>query len=574
MASGLAASGLRVTGIWILLKAILLASVIQLHAGIPEMAMFYDELSPHGDWVEDKDQGPVWFPNKVEENWRPYVDGRWVPTPNGWVFETQEPWGWATYHYGNWFLTVTHGWVWAPGTTWYPSTVTWRQGKDAIGWAPIPPPKYVPEPEILPPAVVVQAPATPVVVTLPPPVWVFAPGPAFLLGLGEPYAQEYSYAQSQALYPPEELPELFPLTELISNFVAAAEVPEAVYNWGPSYDQVSSCSGVSSVSMVSCMRVTNITAFYPPGVILANRPYLRRTLPPSPSPAVPVRATQSMTQASPSVRQVPPGVPAPRQDWRAKAGAVQEQARRQPGQPLKGTSLPAKAVKTTAGVPVPKSQKVMAPKVDASAVANRKEQLAQNRAAMEQQKQQVKPDRAQGPESPKAGGSPPGPGTVKTPPSTERKTTPKKSPPSASPQVKPKTPSKDLVAPPTAKELAEKRKQEKDADLAKKRQAQGLAPPSKPGGSAPKATTPGGVGSAKPSPSGGGVRPPKSAPGTGTPGAPPGGVRPPKGGPGGGAGSGGQGGPKVAPSQPRTPTPRGRGGSGGDSGEKPKKKKK
>ena len=29
----------------------------------------------------------------MNEDWRPYTDGRWVPTNDGYVFESQEPWG-------------------------------------------------------------------------------------------------------------------------------------------------------------------------------------------------------------------------------------------------------------------------------------------------------------------------------------------------------------------------------------------------------------------------------------------------------------------------------------------------
>ena len=120
-------------------------------AASEDVAMFYDDLSQYGQWVDYENYGPVWRPSKVGEDWRPYTDGRWVPTDDGYVFESQEPWGWATYHYGNWMPTEGYGWVWAPGRTWYPSTVEWRTSpEDApvdtsyIGWAPIPPPNYVP----------------------------------------------------------------------------------------------------------------------------------------------------------------------------------------------------------------------------------------------------------------------------------------------------------------------------------------------------------------------------------------------------------------------------------------------
>jgi hypothetical protein len=126
-------------------------------ASMEDAALFYDELSQHGEWVDYENQGPVWYPTQVQENWRPYVDGRWTPAEEGQVFETQEPWGWATYHYGNWMPTEEYGWVWVPGRTWYPNTVTWRTSPESespeasyIGWAPIPPPNYTPQPGYYP----------------------------------------------------------------------------------------------------------------------------------------------------------------------------------------------------------------------------------------------------------------------------------------------------------------------------------------------------------------------------------------------------------------------------------------
>ena len=120
-------------------------------AASEDVAMFYDDLSQYGQWVDYENYGPVWRPSNVDDQWRPYTDGRWVPTDDGYVFESQEPWGWATYHYGNWMPTEGYGWVWSPGRTWYPSTVEWRTSPETaqvdnsyVGWAPVPPPDYVP----------------------------------------------------------------------------------------------------------------------------------------------------------------------------------------------------------------------------------------------------------------------------------------------------------------------------------------------------------------------------------------------------------------------------------------------
>ena len=131
-------------------------------AASEDVAMFYDDLSQYGQWVEVEKYGAVWQPTQVPEDWRPYTNGRWVPTTDGNVFESEEPWGWATYHYGNWMPTESNGWVWVPGRTWYPSTVDWRTSPESepvdtsyVGWAPTPPPDYVP-PRVLRPGILLS----------------------------------------------------------------------------------------------------------------------------------------------------------------------------------------------------------------------------------------------------------------------------------------------------------------------------------------------------------------------------------------------------------------------------------
>jgi hypothetical protein len=101
---------------------------------------FYRKLEPYGAWRETSDYGYVWQPREAEErNWRPYTDGRWVYTDAGWTWISEEPFGWATYHYGRWVRLRRVGWVWVPGEEWAPAWVSWRTSKDYIGWAPLPP---------------------------------------------------------------------------------------------------------------------------------------------------------------------------------------------------------------------------------------------------------------------------------------------------------------------------------------------------------------------------------------------------------------------------------------------------
>ena len=107
---------------------------------VGDYGMFYDSLSSHGSWFETADYGYVWQPVAVRDsNWRPYSRGRWVCSDRGWNWVSEEPFGWATYHYGRWALLRGRGWIWVPGSEWAPSWVSWRENDTHIGWAPLPP---------------------------------------------------------------------------------------------------------------------------------------------------------------------------------------------------------------------------------------------------------------------------------------------------------------------------------------------------------------------------------------------------------------------------------------------------
>ena len=103
--------------------------------------IFYAELSRFGEWFETRDYGYVWQPTAlgVDPAWRPYTQGRWANSDQGWTWLSDEPFGWAVYHYGRWVLLARHGWVWVPGDDWAPAWVSWRQSDDYLGWAPLPP---------------------------------------------------------------------------------------------------------------------------------------------------------------------------------------------------------------------------------------------------------------------------------------------------------------------------------------------------------------------------------------------------------------------------------------------------
>src|SRR5262245_17068697 len=108
-----------------------------------EMSLdFRETLGDHGQWVTHPRWGEVWVPTTTQENWRPYLLGHWVYTDEwGWYWLADEEWGWITYHYGRWVVDRDYGlgWIWVPGTQWSPAWVSWRQGDEVIGWAPMRP---------------------------------------------------------------------------------------------------------------------------------------------------------------------------------------------------------------------------------------------------------------------------------------------------------------------------------------------------------------------------------------------------------------------------------------------------
>jgi hypothetical protein len=100
---------------------------------------FYDQLAGQGSWINTDQYGYVFQPNETDPNWRPYAYGHWVNTDAGMTWVSDESFGWATYHYGRWANIDGTGWVWVPGYTWAPAWVSWRDGDDEVGWAPLPP---------------------------------------------------------------------------------------------------------------------------------------------------------------------------------------------------------------------------------------------------------------------------------------------------------------------------------------------------------------------------------------------------------------------------------------------------
>lgn len=108
-----------------------------------------DELDEYGDWVYTRDYGYVWRPwssaTSSYSDWSPYRYGHWrFIAPFGWTWVNDEPWGWATYHYGRW-IWYNGYWHWSPygydrfGRSWWrPALVIFTTNRDNYCWYPLP----------------------------------------------------------------------------------------------------------------------------------------------------------------------------------------------------------------------------------------------------------------------------------------------------------------------------------------------------------------------------------------------------------------------------------------------------
>lgn len=99
--------------------------------------IFYDELSPYGQWIDYPSYGYVWRPD-VAAGFSPYAtSGHWILTEYGWTWVSDYSWGWAPFHYGRWDFDNSYGWIWIPQNEWAPAWVIWRGSDDYYGWAPM-----------------------------------------------------------------------------------------------------------------------------------------------------------------------------------------------------------------------------------------------------------------------------------------------------------------------------------------------------------------------------------------------------------------------------------------------------
>ena len=101
--------------------------------------VFYDELSPYGQWIDYSNYGYVWIPD-AGADFVPYsTNGHWILTDDGWAWDSDYNWGWAAFHYGRWSFSESFGWFWVPDNEWGPAWVNWREADGYYGWSPMEP---------------------------------------------------------------------------------------------------------------------------------------------------------------------------------------------------------------------------------------------------------------------------------------------------------------------------------------------------------------------------------------------------------------------------------------------------
>lgn len=129
---------IRILALFIIVNAATLQAPVkaQVRVGV-SFQIFFDQLSPYGQWVNYPGYGYGWIP-AVDPGFSPYATaGHWVFTDYGWTWVSDYTWGWAAFHYGRWNYDPWYGWIWIPDNVWGPAWVSWRESPGYYGWAPM-----------------------------------------------------------------------------------------------------------------------------------------------------------------------------------------------------------------------------------------------------------------------------------------------------------------------------------------------------------------------------------------------------------------------------------------------------
>jgi hypothetical protein len=102
---------------------------------VSDAVIGYEDLDDNGDWAQESDYGPVWYPHGVDAGWAPYHYGHWGwIDPWGWTWVDDAQWGFAPFHYGRW-VYYRDRWGWCPGPRnegrpyYAPALVAWFGGR-------------------------------------------------------------------------------------------------------------------------------------------------------------------------------------------------------------------------------------------------------------------------------------------------------------------------------------------------------------------------------------------------------------------------------------------------------------
>jgi hypothetical protein len=125
----------------VILALIISAGISQKQAsaqrGHVSFQIFYDQLSPYGQWIDYHNYGYVWFPDAGPDFVSYSSGGHWALSEYGWTWISNYSWGWAPFHYGRWDYDYMYGWFWVPDNEWGPSWVDWRRADGYYGWRPM-----------------------------------------------------------------------------------------------------------------------------------------------------------------------------------------------------------------------------------------------------------------------------------------------------------------------------------------------------------------------------------------------------------------------------------------------------
>ena len=123
----------------VIISTVIFTKQVSAQQGNVSFQVFYDQLSPYGQWVDHPNYGYIWLPDAGQDFFPYSSNGHWILTDYGWTWVSNYNWGWAPFHYGRWDYDNNYGWFWVPDNEWGPAWVTWRRSNGYYGWAPMEP---------------------------------------------------------------------------------------------------------------------------------------------------------------------------------------------------------------------------------------------------------------------------------------------------------------------------------------------------------------------------------------------------------------------------------------------------